>query len=109
MEKRSVDVDAWFIEKVVHSLTEVAGAAWCARDIEKLKLGSTLSSEEKRQYELLLDSVVSDLYAALYDLTKVASVLYGERVWEFKDRDEIYEHGRLGLANVLANMVSLVG
>jgi hypothetical protein len=50
----------------------------------------------------LLDGVISDLYAALYDLTKVASALNGKRVWEFKDRDEIYEHGRLGLASVLA-------
>jgi hypothetical protein len=80
MEKKTIEVDAWFLEKVVHSITEVAGAAWYARDIEKLRIGSTLSSEEKRQHELLLDGVISDLYAALYDLTKVASVLHGERV-----------------------------
>jgi hypothetical protein len=101
MEKKTF-TDGWFNEKVIHSLDEVAGAAWYARELEKLKVGSSLSSEEKQQYELLLDGVISDLYAALYDLTKVASALNGERVWEFKDRDEIYEHGRLGLASVLA-------
>jgi len=101
MEKKHF-TDEWFNEKVIHSLHEVAGAAWYARELEKLKVGSSLSSEEKQQYELLLDGVISDLYAALYDLTKVASALNGERVWEFKDRDEIYEHGRRGLASVLA-------
>jgi hypothetical protein len=102
VEKDTFSVDGWFTEKVIHSLNEVAGAAWYAREIEKLKIGSSLSSEEKRRYELLVDAVNSYLYAALYDLTKVASVLNGERGWEFKDRDEIYERGRLGLASVLA-------
>ena len=59
MEKETFNVDGWFTEKVIHSLNEVAGAAWYAREIEKLKIGSSLSSEERQRYELLLDAVTS--------------------------------------------------
>jgi hypothetical protein len=46
MEKKTFTVDGWFTEKVIHSLYEVAGAAWHARELEKLKVGSSLHQKK---------------------------------------------------------------
>jgi hypothetical protein len=101
MENKTITIDGWLIEKIIHSLTEVAGAAGYAKAIERLRLNSVIPSEDKRQYEFLLEAIMSDLYAALYDLTKVAATLNERSIWDHKDRDEIYEGGRQGLATVL--------
>ena len=90
MKDKTINVDGWLIEKTLHSLVELARAASQARELEKRKLHKILPSDEKQDYEYLLESIVSNLYAALYDLTKVASVLEGQRVWDLLDRDRIY-------------------
>jgi hypothetical protein len=100
-DERTIIVDAWYEEKVVHSLVEVAHAAHWVKRLESLKIDSRLSSDEREKYELLLDGVVSGIYAALYDLTKVASKLHEGKKWEWQDRDEIYENEERGLARVL--------
>jgi hypothetical protein len=100
-DERTIIVDVWYEEKVVHSLVEVAHAAHWVKRLESLKIDSRLSSDEREKYELLLDGVVSGIYAALYDLTKVASKLHEGKKWEWQDRDEIYENEERGLARVL--------
>ena len=100
-DERTITVDAWYEEKVVHSLVEIAHAAYWVKRLESLKIDSRLSSDEREKYELLLDGVISGIYAALYDLTKVASKLHEGKEWAWQDRDEIYENEDRGLAKVL--------
>jgi len=101
MENKTVEVDAWFEEKVVNSLVEVSEAAIWAKELERFKVASFLPPEEKHKYEILLEAIVSSIYAALYDLSKVASRVGEGEAWEWEDRDEIIENGKRGLANIL--------
>jgi hypothetical protein len=101
MEQRKRNVDGWLEEKMVNSLTEVAGAARWAKELENLKIHLRLPYEERYKYELVLEGVISELYAALYDLTKIASILNDKDKWSPDDRDQIYSNDREGLADVL--------
>ncbi len=101
MRDKSIPVDGWFEEKVVNSLEETASAADWAQRLEELKIHLFLPEEQRHKYELLLDGVLSELYAAIFDLTKVASVLRKDRAWKPTDPQEVFGNAREGLAKVL--------
>lgn len=101
MEERTIQVDGWYEEKTVNSLKEVCQAAEWLKELQALKVDSFLPPEEGNKYKFLLECVDSDLYCALYDLTKLTSKLRDAGPWEWQDRDEILKNGRLGLASVL--------
>lgn len=82
-------------------MSEAASTAYWIKKLQSLNIESHLSGDERQKYELVLDGVVSGIYATLYDLTKVASKLHEPKAWEWGDRDEIYENGDRGLARVL--------
>ena len=100
-EQKTIPVDGWLVEKVVASLVEVAGAARYAKEIENFGLQSKLSSNEAQQYEFVVEMLTQNLYAALYDLTKIAAKLEDSRQWNPEDRDTIYDNGQQGLADIL--------
>ncbi len=100
-DEETLTIDGWFEEKVVDSLSESASTAYWIKKLQSLNIESRLLGDERQKYELVLDGMISGIYATLYDLTKVASKLHEPRAWAWGDRDDIYENEDRGLARVL--------
>src|SRR5260221_13309344 len=72
-DEETLTIDGWFEEKVVDSLSESASTAYWIKKLQSLNIESRLLGDERQKYELVLDGMISGIYATLYDLTKVAS------------------------------------
>jgi hypothetical protein len=102
MNERKISDSGWLEQKVVNSLAEIVEAARWARKLENLKINSHLPYEERARYDLILEGIISELYAALYDMTKITANLKDIDKWNPGDRDHVYENNREGLADVLS-------
>jgi hypothetical protein len=98
---RFLEIDGWFEEKIINSLSEVARAIASARQVETLELTPKSFSTAMQDKDMLIEMVLSDLYASLFDLTKIAAKLRGFDGGGPEDAKEIFNNGERGLASVL--------